>query len=418
MKKTFSMISLGCPRNLVDSECLISEFKKAGYRLKERAIGADTVIINTCAFIEDAKKESIDTILKVIDAKKSGSVKRIIVAGCLPERYTNELESELKEIDEFRGVLDFKHTFKTHDTRTLTPRHYAYLKISEGCRNTCTYCVIPRLKGPYTSRSIPSIVEEIKQLVHEDVKEIILVGQDTSLYGIDLYGKKKLAELLKTLEEISGKRWLRLLYCHPANLDKDVIKVIRDSGVLCRYIDLPIEHINNKILKRMGRRISRADIVSLIDNIRNEIKGAAVRTSIIVGFPGETEKDFCELLAFIEEARFERLGLFKYSREEDTPAFRYEGQIPEKEKERRFAEAMSLQQKISAEINERFKGRTLKVLIEKKEKDYYIGRTEYDAPEVDGIVYIRGKNLKPGKFYDVRINDTYEYDLAGEVITE
>lgn len=415
MKKTFSMISLGCPRNLVDSECLVSEFKKAGYRLKERAIGADTVIINTCAFIEDAKKESIDTILKVIDAKKSGSVKRIIVAGCLPERYTSELESGLKEIDEFRGVLDFKHTFKAHDTRTLTPRHYAYLKISEGCRNTCTYCVIPRLKGPYTSRNIPSIVEEVERLVHDDVKEIILVGQDTSLYGLDLYGKKKLAELLKTLEGISGKRWLRLLYCHPANLDKDVIKVIRDSGVLCRYIDLPIEHINNKILKRMGRRISTADILSLINNIRSEIKDVAIRTSIIVGFPGETEKDFCELLAFIEETRFERLGLFKYSREEDTPAFRYEGQIPEKEKERRFAEAMSLQQKISTEINENFKGRTLKVLVERKEEDYYIGRTEYDAPEVDGSVYIKGGDLKLGTFYDANVIDTYEYDLVGKV---
>lgn len=416
MKKTFSVISLGCPRNLVDSECLISEFKKSGYRLKEQAIGTDTVIINTCAFIEDAKEESIDTILRAIDAKKAGEVKRIIVAGCLPERYSGELEAGLKEIDEFRGVLDFKNTFKISDGRRLTPRHYAYVKISEGCRNQCTYCIIPRLKGPYTSRDIQSIVEEIKHLVYDDVKEIILVGQDTSLYGIDLYGKKKLAELLKTLEKISGKTWLRLLYCHPANLDKDVIRIIRDSLVLCKYIDLPVEHISDKILRRMGRRIKAANILSLVRHIRREIKDAAIRTSLIVGFPGETEKDFRKLLDFIKETRFERLGLFKYSREEDTPAFRYEGQVSEKEKERRFAEAMSLQQKISSEINEKFKGRTLKVLIEKKGKTYYIGRTEYDAPEVDGLVYIKGEGLRQGAFYDAKIIDTYEYDLVGEVV--
>lgn len=413
MKKTFSIISLGCPRNLVDSECIVSEFNRKGYNFKENATGVDTVIINTCAFIEDAKNESIDTILKVIDAKKEGEVKKIIVAGCLPERYDKKLEKGFKEIDEFRGVPDFRDTFKADSAHRLTPRYYAYIKISEGCRNRCTYCIIPFLKGPYRSRPIDSILRETRHLVQKGVKEIILVGQDTSLYGIDLYGKKKLSELLRNLARISDKIWIRILYCHPANLEKDVIKVIKDNRNICRYMDLPIEHISDAILKRMGRKTKKRDIVSLINYIRKEITDAAIRTSFIVGFPGENKKDFKELMSFIKRTGFERLGLFRYSREEGTSAYKFKQQVPEKEKQRRFDEIMLLQQEISREINEKFTGRILKVLIENKEEDYYIGRTEYDAPEVDGSVYVNGKGLKLGNFYNVRITDTYEYDLVG-----
>ena len=415
MRKTFSIISLGCPRNLVDSECLVAEFRKRGYLFQEDAVGADTVIINTCAFIEDAKKESIDTILKVIDAKKDGSVRRIMVAGCLPERYPAELKKELKEVDEFRGVLGFDADFKKIDVQKLTPLHYSYIKISEGCANRCTYCVIPYLKGHYKSRSIESIISETEALIEKGTKEIVLVGQDTSLYGADLYKKKKLPELLKRLSNVCGENWLRVLYLHPRNLEKDLIKVMRHAKNICKYIDLPVEHISEKILKSMGRKIKKSEIVSLIRYLRKEIPGVAIRSSLIVGFPGETEKDFRELLSFIKEVRFERLGIFRYSREEGTPAYGFKEQVPEKEKERRFDEAMLLQQEISMDANENFKGRELKVLIDEKAKDHYLARTEYDAPEVDGTVYVKGKSLEVGQFYNARIKDTYEYDLVGEI---
>ena len=417
MRKTFSIISLGCPRNLVDSEHIIAEYSRKGYVFKDGADRADTVIINTCGFIEDAKKESIDVILKVIDAKKAGDIKKIVVAGCLSERYSKELEKEFKDVDEFRGVLDPKTRFyNKNQVLKLTPRHFAYLKISEGCRNRCTYCIIPHIKGPYRSRGIESIIKEAKALLNKGVKEIVLVGQDNSLYGVDLYGRKRLAELLKKLGRISKDKWIRLLYCHPANIEKDVIKAIRDSKDICKYIDLPIEHISDGILKSMGRRIKKSDIVDLIAYIRKEIPNVAIRTSLIVGFPGEKDKDFQELLDLIKETKFERLGIFRYSREEGTPAYKYKGHISEKEKERRFNEAMLLQQSISRDINERFKGRILKVLIDEKSEDGYIGRSEYDAPEVDGVVYVKGKDLAVGDFYNVKIIDTYEYDLVGVVI--
>ncbi|MFC1666713.1 30S ribosomal protein S12 methylthiotransferase RimO [Candidatus Omnitrophota bacterium] len=417
MKKTFGIISLGCPRNLVDSECIVSEFKKRGYAFQDRAIDVDTVIINTCAFIEDAKKESIDIILKTIEAKKNGALKKIIVAGCLSERYPEELKKDLRGVDEFRGVRDFNSTFRRTPAARLTPRHYAYIKISEGCKNKCTYCIIPHIKGRYRSRDKKSIIKEAKELIQRGVKEIILVGQDTSLYGTDLYKKKALAELLKELDEISDGAWIRLLYCHPANIDKDLIRTIRDSKNICKYIDLPIEHASDRILRRMGRKVTKRDIISLIQHIRREIPCAAIRTSLIVGFPGEKEKDFQELSTFVKKIRFERLGLFRYSREENTPACKYKDQVSEKKKQSRFDKIMLLQQDIARNINQSFKGRTVKVLIEEK-KDCYIGRTEYDAPEVDGLVYVKGEGLKVGSFYNVRIVDTYEYDLVGEAVTE
>jgi len=414
MKKTFSIISLGCPRNLTDSERLISEYEKKGYMFREEPDGSDIVLINTCAFIKDAKVESIDTILKVIEAKKNGSVKKIIVAGCLPQRYPVELKKELKEVDEFRGIVEFDPDPSKDLSARLTPPHYSYVKISEGCYNRCTYCVIPYLKGGYKSRKLESVIKEAEFLIKKGVKEVVLIGQDASMYGIDLYGKKGLSELLRKLSGVCGKNWLRLLYAHPSNLERDVIKVIRDSGNICKYIDLPVEHINDMILKRMGRKAGKDAILSLIKFIRKEIPGVAIRSSLIVGFPGETEKEFQELLSFMRDIRFERLGIFRYSREEGTPAHDFKAQVSEQEKERRFDEAMLLQQEISMGINEKLKGRVLKVLIDEKNEEQYIGRTEYDAPEVDGNVYVKGKGLKPGSFYDVRITDTYEYDLVGE----
>lgn len=398
----------------MDSEHIVSEFKKNGYSFQEEALGVDTLIINTCAFIEDAKRESVDTILKAIDSKKEGKIKRIIVAGCLSQRYKDELLKELKEIDEFRGVLDLGKLSNNGSFFKLTPKHYSYIKISEGCSNRCTYCIIPYLKGDYKSRPIESIKKEASFLIENGVKEVVLVGQDSSLYGIDLYGAKKLAELLSVISGVLKNIWLRVLYLHPTNLNKEVVKVIRDNKNICRYVDLPIEHISDKILKRMNRKINKKDILSLIGYIRKELPDAAIRTSIIVGFPGETDADFKELLSFIKDARFERLGAFLYSREEGTPAYNYKEQIPDKEKDVRFDKVMSLQQDISKEVNEGFKGRTLKVLIEEKEDDCYLGRTEYDAPEVDGLVYVKGKALKIGDFANVRITDTYEYDLVGE----
>jgi len=412
MKKTISVISLGCPRNLVDSEKLIAEFTKKGYRFQERVSHSDIVIVNTCAFIEEAKKESVDSILRVIDSKKEGKVKKIIVAGCLSERYKKELSEELKEIDEFRGVLGLKQS--EPDGQKLTPGHYAYIKISEGCANRCAYCVIPYLKGNYKSRAMGPIIKEAEQLIDKGVKEIILIGQDTSLYGMDLYGKKKLGDLLKKLAGISKNTWIRLLYLHPANLDKKVIGAMRDDKNICRYIDLPLEHINDRILNKMRRRITRKQIVSLIECIRKEIPGVAIRTSFIVGFPGETEKEFKELVSFVKEMRFERLGVFKYSREEGTPAYEYKRQVPEKEKEKRFNALMSAQQQVSKVLNRDLVGKLLKVLVEEKGRDYYIARTEYDAPEIDGLVHVTGKNLKIGNFYNIRITDAYEYDLVGD----
>jgi len=414
MAKTVSIISLGCPRNLVDSEKLVSEFAKKGYAFHEDALHADTVIVNTCAFIEDAKKESIDNILRIIDAKKEGSVKRVIVAGCLSERYRNGLADDLKEVDEFRGVLNFSRNQAQDPVLKMTPGHYAYVKISEGCANRCTYCVIPRLKGNYKSRAFGSIIEEAAQLIDKGVKELILIGQDTSLYGVDLYKKKRLGDLLKELAEISKDIWIRLLYLHPANLDKGVINVIRDNENICRYIDLPLEHISDRILTRMHRRTSKKKSVSLIEYIRKEISGVSIRTSLIVGFPGETEKEFKELVSFAKEMKFEKLGVFKYSREEGTPAYSYKNQISEKEKQRRFDYIMSAQQDVSRKINEKIKGEVLKVLIEEKSEGCYLGRTEYDAPEIDGQVYVEGKNLKIGGFYNIRITDAYEYDLTGK----
>ncbi len=442
-KKNIFIISLGCPRNLVDSEVLSGALKKEGYNVIDKIEkGALFGIVNTCGFIKDAKEESIDVILQMADHKKKGKIGKLIVVGCLSQRYSGELMSEIKEIDAIFGTsffaelpryldqimegkkvvaVDRKPEFLYHHLlprEIMTPRHTAYLKIQEGCMNFCSYCIIPKIRGPYRSRSVESVMEEASSLIKNGAKEINLVGQDTTLYGIDKYKKKALPELLKKLASRAGGAWIRLLYTHPAHYTDELIDVIRGEGALCKYFDLPAQHINNKILKAMNRKIDRKTMTGLIDKIRKKIPECAIRTSLIVGFPGETEKEFKELTEFVKDYKFEKLGVFLFSPEEGTKAYGLKNAVSEKEKEARFDRLMALQRAVSEDTNERYMNRRLEVLIDekdKKEKNRYIGRTRYDAPEVDGVVYVRSeKKLKPGDITDVTICGTLEYDLVGE----
>lgn len=437
-----SLISLGCARNLVDSEIILGTLKGAGagFKIVDSPSSADIAIVNTCSFIEAAKKESIEVILDLIGLKKSGKIKGILVAGCLPQRYGKALQKELCEIDGFIGVEGFARLPKLigdiadgkriysvsrnpaylYDWKTprqiLTPGHFAYVKISEGCSHKCSFCVIPKIRGRHRSRKIESIVEEARYLIGRGVKEINLIGQDTTLYGIDIYARAALPGLLKKLAALKGARWLRLMYAHPAHIDGELISVISGEEHICKYIDLPIQHISDRILKAMRRGTSRKSIEGLLAELRGRIPGIAIRTSVIAGFPGETEGEFGELLDFVKEARFTRLGAFVYSEEEGTPAANAKGKIPEKEKLARWNEIMKVQQRISEEDNRRFIGREFEVLVDEKEgsgKGVYLGRTYMDAPEIDGLVYIRDSGIKAGDLVNARITDTLEYDLVG-----
>ncbi len=415
--KKIGIISLGCPRNLVDSQNILGRLCGKGYKVVDIR-DADIGLVNTCSFIDEAKKESIDAVLDLIDLKKEGRLKKIIVAGCLPQRYKKELLPHLKEVDALMGRIGLENK-PGLPGYPLTPKHFAYLKISEGCNHGCSFCVIPRIKGALQSRAIASIIKEVKHLDKEKKSEINLVGQDISLYGLDIYKKLALPRLLR---EITGSlrnvRWLRLLYLHPRNLTDDLAAVIADEPRICKYVDLPLQHINSRILKAMNRKTDKKMIMRLLSCVRKKIPGLSIRTSLIVGFPGETEREFRELAAFVKEQKFERLGVFRYSREEGTPAFNYPGQVPEKVKGERFDILMRFQQEISRQLNQRFLGRDEEVLIDEKESDgTYLGRLSIDAPEVDGLVYVKAKrNLAPGEFVKVKINDTYEYDLTGDAI--
>ena len=436
-----SLISLGCARNLVDSEVMLGILRKSGYAVCGSPESSDVAIVNTCSFIEDAKKESVEAILDLIDLKKRKRIRAIVVAGCLPQRYGRDLIDELGEIDAFIGVEGFeklpgilekitggakvreivrspRYIYGAATPRLrLTAKHFAYIKVSEGCSHKCSFCVIPDIRGRHRSRGIPSIIREARRLIKDGVKEINLIGQDTTLYGIDIYRKPKLAELLKKLSDIRGARWIRLLYTHPAHFNDGLISVIAAQDAICKYIDLPIQHISGRILKAMRRGTTKASIAALIVKLRGRVSGIAIRTAVIVGFPGETEREFGELADFIKEIKFERLGAFIYSREEGTAAARFKGQIPEREKKARWDEIMKIQRAVSAEKNSGLIGRDFEVLIDEKaqgEKDLYIGRTYMDAPEIDGSVYVRGKGIKAGDFVKARIIDAYEYDLTAE----
>ncbi len=440
-KTKISIISLGCARNLVDSEVMAGKLVSAGFSLKCEAVDSDAVIINTCAFIEEARRESIEAVLKAAGLKKDGVIKKVIVTGCLAQRYPKELKKDIPEIDAILGVDNFRNItravnsifkdkefisvnppeaiYSHKDPRLiLTPPHYAYVKIAEGCLNRCSYCAIYNIRGRLKSRPASSILSEIKLLSSsKGLSELNIIAQDTTSYGIDRYGKKALGKLLKDICKLKPAPWIRLLYTHPRHFTDELIDIIAKEPLICKYIDLPIQHINDRILSRMNRRITRKSIEKLIRKIRGRIPGVALRTSVIAGFPGEDEKDFKELLGFIKDTRFERLGCFIYSREEGTPAYDFKKQVSRKVKTRRFDMLMQLQQEISEEVNRAFLGKQLKALVEAgQENNLYAGRTQYDAPEVDGLVYLRSeKTLKTGSFVDAEITDTLEYDLVGVV---
>jgi len=418
-KAKIGIISLGCPRNLVDSEKTLGRLREKGYKIVDMQ-EADIGIVNTCSFIKEAKEESIETILSLIELKKERKLKKVIVYGCLAQHYKEELIPHLKEIDAFVGRISFDG-HKPSERYFLTPSHYAYVKISEGCNNACSYCVIPKIKGPLSCNPVDAILSEVRVLDKKGVCEINIIGQDITLYRSD-YQKKdiKLLHLLREVVAIvKNIKWIRLLYTHPAHISDDLIDFIARQPRMCKYIDLPIQHINEKILKKMNRKVTKNEIISLIERFRTKIPNLSIRTSVIVGFPGETEDDFNELLGFIQKQKFERLGAFMYSREEGTAAYNFKNQIPEKTKRKRLDIIMKKQQEIASEVNGPFLDKEIEVLIDEKgsSDNIYLARTQGDAPEVDGLVYVRAKgDLKPGDFVKVKITDTYEYDLVGEQI--
>lgn len=444
MKANIAFISLGCDKNRVDSEVMLGILEQSGLTVVAEESMADLIVINTCCFIKDALEESIETILEMAEYKKNGKCKGLIVAGCLGQRYQSELFEEMPEVDAIIGttayekivevalrVLDGEKVNLLTDVdipmeeknaplrRLSTAGYYAYLKISEGCDNHCTYCVIPKLRGRHRSRSIESLIEETQGLAKQGVKELILVAQDTSIYGRDLYGRQSLHLLLKELCKIDGIEWIRLLYCYPETLSDETIKVMAEETKICHYIDMPIQHASDSVLKRMGRKTSKKLIEQKIETLRKAMPDITLRTTLIVGFPGETEKEFQELLRFVQEARFERLGVFTYSQEEGTPAGKMENQIEEEIKEQRKEIIMDSQKSVSAEKCESAVGKVYRVMIEGKlpEDKIYCARTDKDAPDIDGLVFVHSlEELFSGDFVEVKITEASDYDLIGEVV--
>ncbi|MFH0843334.1 MAG: 30S ribosomal protein S12 methylthiotransferase RimO [Bacteroidota bacterium] len=427
-KKTINIVTLGCSKNVVDSENLLAQLKSGGYEVlyDPQHYSADTVIINTCGFIADAKEESIDTILRFIRAKESGSIRNLYVMGCLSQRYMDALKAEIPEVSRYFGVNDIREIvaeagieYKPDLVRKriiTNPGHYAYLKVSEGCDRTCSFCAIPLIRGKCISRTVEDIVNEAEELAGAEVKELILIAQDLSYYGLDLYRKQKLPDLLTELLKIPGFEWIRLHYLYPANFPMEVINLIRNNPRICRYIDIPVQHITDRMLGLMKRSQNRSDTLNILNSLRAGIPGAAIRTTLIAGHPGETVDDFNELKEFVREFRFNRLGVFSYSHEEGTYSYdNFRDEIPEDVKHSRVSEIMCIQQEISAELNEDLVGQTLKILIDRREGEYFIGRTEYDSPEVDQEVLIPAEyNLQPGIFYQVLITQSSEFDLFGK----
>lgn len=435
--------TLGCSKNQVDSEIMMGLFQDHAYYMTSEVDKADIIVVNTCGFIESAKEESIQTILDMTSYKQAGTCKYLLVTGCLAERYANELLKELPEVDAFVGTTAFDaitaivtqlenqgetiqqtgnidKVFSENLPRRLsTPSHYAFLKIAEGCDNVCTYCIIPKLRGKYRSRPIEAIVSEAKNLVAQGVKELIVIAQDTTRYGVDLYGAYKLGELLEALNAIEDLKWIRLQYMYPDIVDEDLIMTIARLDKVVKYLDIPVQHASDSILKRMARHTTRQDILNLVTMARKHMPQVTLRTTVIVGFPGETDEDFQTLLDFVEICRFDRLGAFKYSKEEDTPAYLLDGHIDEDMKQERYEKLMFLQQEISEELMSLRIGQTLEVVIEELTDDptIFIGRTGQDAPEVDGLCYVKStKPLEVGTFVLVKINDAMEFDIMGECL--
>ena len=427
-KGTVDVVTLGCSKNLVDSEQLMRQFDALGYKVRHDAENPDgeIVIINTCGFIGDAKEESVNTILQFADLRRQNKIGKLFVMGCLSERYVNELSSEIPEVDKFYGKFNYNNILTDLGQeyradlrleRTLTtPNHYAYVKISEGCNRTCSYCAIPIITGKHRSRSMEDIETEVKGLVAMGVKEFQLIAQDLSYYGQDRYKMLKLAELTERLSDIPGVEWLRLHYAYPAQFPYDLLKVMRERDNVCNYLDIALQHVSDNMLKLMKRNISSVQTFELIDRIRTEVPDIHLRTTLLLGHPGETEADVDELKEFIKKVRFERLGAFAFSNEESTFAFKmYKDDIPDEVKQERVNEIMSIQQGISAEINQAKIGKTLKVMIDRVEDDYYVGRTEFDSPEVDPevLIPITTKGVEKGKFFQAKIVDANDFDLYG-----
>lgn len=426
-KKKVNVITMGCSKNLVDSEVLLNQLERGKWEVVHDANGGgfDAVVINTCGFIHDAKQESIDMILDYAAAKTRGDIGKLYVMGCLSERYQKDLESEIPEVDRYFGKFDMKamatelkvayHPEYIYERKITTPSHFAYLKISEGCNRSCGFCAIPMMTGRHKSRTMEDLVKETRYLAKNGVKELLIIAQDLSYYGIDIYGKTRLAELVTAVSEVEGIEWVRLHYLYPTKFPYDILPVMRENPKVCRYLDMPLQHIADPVLKRMLRHVTRAETEELIKKVKAEVPGVALRTTMLVGYPGETEEDFNELKKFIEETRFDRLGVFPYSHEEGTyAAQKYEDDVPEEVKQARADEIMELQQQISLELNEDKIGLKFQVIVDRKEDVNYVGRTRFDSPEVDGeVIFTSSKELKPGEFVKVKITGAEDYDLIG-----
>lgn len=419
-----NIITLGCSKNLYDSETLAGQLEKQGREVSHEGHG-NIVVVNTCGFIGDAKEQSVNAILEQVERKRRGEIDRLYVSGCLSQRYMDELRGELPEVDGFYGVNDMKailavlgadYKKELAGERLLsTPRHYAYLKISEGCDRACSYCAIPLIRGKHISRPVEELIEEARILASKGVKELILIAQDLTYYGMDLYGRRRLADLMRGIAEVDSIEWIRLHYAYPNGFPEDVLEVMASEPKVCKYLDIPLQHISDRILKSMKRGSTKEQINALLDKIREKVPGVALRTTLIVGYPGETPEEFEELKAWVREQRFDRMGCFAYSEEEGTSAAQLEDDVPDEEKQRRVEELMEVQREISLQKNEEKVGKTLRVLIDTEQPDVYIGRTEYDSPEVDNDVFIdREKYRVPtGGFVKVEVTSAGVYDLFG-----
>ena len=431
--KSVDIISLGCSKNLVDSEILMGLMEAHGYKCTHDSDDpqGEIVVVNTCGFINDAKEESINTILEFAQAKTEGRIEKLFVMGCLSERYLADLEKEIPEVDGWYGKFNYKQLLKDLGTidnlenikqaprHITTPRHYAYIKISEGCDRHCAYCAIPLITGRHQSRPMDEILDEVRQLVKDGTKEFNVIAQELTYYGIDLDGKQHIAELIERMADIPGVEWIRLHYAYPAHFPWDLLRVMREKKNVCKYLDIALQHISDNMLSRMQRHVTKEETYELIRKMREEVPGIHIRTTLMVGFPGETDEDFEELKAFVKWARFERMGAFAYSEEEGTYSEQhYEDDIPEEVKQQRLDKLMRIQQHISAEFEAEKVGQTLKVIIDRREGDYYVGRTEFCSPEVDPevLIPVEERELKIGNFYDVKINDSEEFDIYGSTI--
>ena len=427
-RNTIDIITLGCSKNLVDSERLIRQLELNGFTVRHdpKEVNAEIVVVNTCGFIADAKEESINMILELGEAKQEGRIRELYVMGCLSERYFEELGKEIPEVDKFYGKFNWTELIgdigKTYDEkrederRLTTPKHYAYIKIAEGCDRQCAYCSIPIITGTFKSRPMERIVAEVEQLVAEGVKEFQVIAQEITFYGIDLYGKQMIAELVRRISDVKGVKWIRLHYAYPTHFPYELLEVMRERDNVCKYLDIALQHINDKVLENMQRHIDSKETKELIERIRREVPGICLRTTLMVGFPGEGEKEFEELKDFVRWAKFDRMGAFAYSEEDGTPAAKmFKDEVPEEVKQQRLSDLMALQQDISAEVQAEKIGSVQRVIIDRKEGEYYVGRTQYDSPEVDPEVLIPVAEglLRTGCFYDVQITDADDFDLYG-----